>query len=225
MWQDGFVNDADGAALASQPGQVSAGVISGAQTLRALADPLRLRILSVLMQRDHGALPVMSVKEIAADLAEPQTKLYRHIKHLELAGLIKAVSSRVVSGIVEQRYQACQSDLNAGTTLDHRERASAEAEAAAAAVLELYRSQFFTTYRARLAASGASDAAGREADRLRILTMSVVKVPPGTAAQIRERLQQVADDLTEAEAKAEAEGTETVTINVLLGCFGSDAGS
>jgi DNA-binding transcriptional ArsR family regulator len=225
MWQDGFVNDAHGAAAASDPDQGSAGVISGADTLRALADPLRLRILSVLMQRDHGVLPVMSVKEVAADLGEPQTKLYRHIKHLEAAGLIKVVATRVVSGIVEHRYQACQSDLMLGSTLDETQKVSAEAEAATAAVLELYRTRFFAAYRARLAAADASDTAGRESSSPSILCFSVAKVPPAKAAELRERLQGIVDDLTEAEAKAEAEGAETVTVEALLGCFSPDAGS
>jgi DNA-binding transcriptional ArsR family regulator len=217
MWQDGVMNDAD-KAVASDSGQGSARAISDAETLRALADPLRLRILSVLMQRDDGNLPVMSVKELAADLGEPQTKLYRHIKHLESAGLINAVSSRVVSGIVEQRYQACQSDLMLGTTLEEKQKVSADAEAAAAAVLELYRSQFFAAYRSNLASSGAN-AAERESHRKTTLCMSVARVPAAIAAEIRERMQQVVNDLTEAEAKAEADGADTVTVNVLLGYF------
>ena len=221
MWQDGIVNNGDDAA-ASDSGQGSASPVSNAETLRALADPLRLRILSTLMRRDYGDLPVMSVKELATDLGEPQTKLYRHVKHLESAGLIKAVSSRVVSGIVEQRYQACQSDLSLGTGLDERERASAEAEAAAAAVLELYRSQFFAAYRSGLATDGAPGTADHERRSDTILCMTAIRVPRAKAAEIQARLQQLADDMTEAESSAP--GADTVSVNVLLGYFNSDAG-
>jgi DNA-binding transcriptional ArsR family regulator len=222
MWQDGFVNDADETTAASDQEQGSARAALDAEALRALADPLRLRILTVLMMRDHGALPVMSVKELAADLGEPQTKLYRHVKHLEAAGLIKAVASRVVSGIVEHRYQACQDDLRIGTTLDETQKASAEAEAAAAAVLELYRSQFFAAHRSKLAASQASDASEREPYRETLLSVNISRVPHAKAAEVRERLRELVADLSEAESNAEADGADTVRINVLLGYFSSD---
>lgn len=50
--------------------------------------------------------------------------------------------------------------------------------------------------------------------------MTVNKVPAATAAEIRERLQQIVN-LTEAEAQA-ADGADTVTVNVLVGYFSSD---
>ena len=51
--------------------------IDSVQGLRALADPVRLAILVALDTRvPDGALPVMSVKELAQRLGEPQTKLY-----------------------------------------------------------------------------------------------------------------------------------------------------
>jgi DNA-binding transcriptional ArsR family regulator len=204
------VNDPDRAAAPGQADQAPARAIADAETLRALADPLRLRILFTLMQRDDDALPVMSVKEIAASLGEPQTKLYRHVKHLEAAGLIKAVASRVVSGIVEQRYQACQSDLRLGTTPDDEPKPSPEAEAATAAVLEWYRSRFFAARRSGLAASGRAEP---------MLGMNTAKVTPAMATEIQQRLGQVLGDLTTAEADAKANGAETVTVNVLVGYF------
>jgi DNA-binding transcriptional ArsR family regulator len=38
----------------------------------------------------------MSVKELAQHLGEPQTKLYRHVKQLEAAGLIEVAATRMV---------------------------------------------------------------------------------------------------------------------------------
>src|SRR5215469_15004114 len=96
--------------------------VSNVDVLKALADPLRLRLLYALTRRAGGAaLPTMSVKELAAELGEPQTKLYRHVKHLESAGLIRSVSSRLVSGIVEHRYQAWR-DMIIGDDLTDQER-------------------------------------------------------------------------------------------------------
>jgi DNA-binding transcriptional ArsR family regulator len=92
--------------------------IDSVEGLRALADPVRLAILSALDTRvPDGALPVMSVKELAQHLGEPQTKLYRHVKQLEAAGLIEVAATRMVSGIQEQRYRARQRDLRLSAAL------------------------------------------------------------------------------------------------------------
>jgi hypothetical protein len=179
----------------------------------------------------------MTVKELAAELEEPQTKLYRHVKQLEAVGLIQVVASRMVSGITEQRYQACQSDLMLGAGLTETQKASAEAEATVAAALELYRSQFFAAHRAGLIsdspqlspdphrAGPIGDAPLPAADPRRrvILCMSTARVSLTQAVTIRERMQQIIDDIAAAEAEGrEASEEDTVTINVLLGYFSPD---
>lgn len=73
-------------------------IISDIETLRVLTDPLRLHILELLAE-PH------TVKEIAPKLAIGKTKLYYHINLLEKRGIIRVVSTRLVSGIVEKRYQ------------------------------------------------------------------------------------------------------------------------
>jgi DNA-binding transcriptional ArsR family regulator len=69
-------------------------------TLRAVADPLRMRLLMAL---DEGPL---TVKELAARLDVPQTRLYYHVRMLEKFGLLVVASTRMVSGIEERRYAA-----------------------------------------------------------------------------------------------------------------------
>jgi len=83
-------------------------VVNDAEALKALGDPLRLRILHVVMGEPRRT---WSVKEVAAALDQPVTKLYHHVKLLEQAGLIADVETRVVSGIVEHRYQTGQLGL------------------------------------------------------------------------------------------------------------------
>ncbi|WP_327677995.1 helix-turn-helix domain-containing protein [Kitasatospora sp. NBC_00458] len=83
-------------------------LVKEAATLKALADPLRLGILGALNSVGAGPL---TAKEIAAALGEPQTKLYRHIKQLEKAGLIRVAGTRLVSGIVESRYAPGQESV------------------------------------------------------------------------------------------------------------------
>ncbi len=75
-------------------------VIRDLDTLKVMADSLRLQILDTVAER------VCTVKQIAADLNIPPTKLYYHFKQLEEHGLIRVVDTRLVSGIVEKLYQA-----------------------------------------------------------------------------------------------------------------------
>ena len=113
------------AGMEEQPGVREIDSVEG---LRALADPVRLAILAALDTRvPDGALPVMSVKELAQHLGEPQTKLYRHVKQLEAAGLIEVAATRMVSGIQEQRYRARQRDLRLSAALFRRHADETEA--------------------------------------------------------------------------------------------------
>lgn len=79
--------------------------VDDVDTLKALADPLRLEIMRCLMR---DARTAMSVKEIAQNLEQGPTRLYRHIKLLEKVGLIEVESTRIVSGVYEHRYRMAQ---------------------------------------------------------------------------------------------------------------------
>jgi DNA-binding transcriptional ArsR family regulator len=83
-------------------------IVEDVETLKALSDPLRLGILQAMGGPDSRT---WTAKELARELGEPQTKLYRHLKHLEEAGLILVAETRVVSGIVEQRYAPAQRSI------------------------------------------------------------------------------------------------------------------
>jgi DNA-binding transcriptional ArsR family regulator len=68
--------------------------------LKALANPLRVRVLRTLMPQRRSA------KQVAQALGEGVTKLYRHIKILEQHGFVHAVAHSMVSGIAEIQYRA-----------------------------------------------------------------------------------------------------------------------
>ena len=209
----------DGGEATAATGQVevprTTAAASNVDVLKALADPLRLNLLYALT-RDAGAeLPIRSVKELAAELGEPQTKLYRHIKHLESAGLIRAVASRVVSGIVEQRYQASQAEFMVGDSFTDEEKASPEAEAMAAAALELYRRQYFA---ARRRASGP--APGPDPHQQPLLGTVDGRIPVAKAAAIRAQLREIFDEVAASTQRTgEHTGEETVQVNMLVGFF------
>lgn len=74
-------------------------VIDDPEIVRLISDPLRLRLLELLRQQPQ------TVKELAATLDVPRTRLYHHIGLLEEHDLIAVDETRVVSGITEKRYR------------------------------------------------------------------------------------------------------------------------
>jgi DNA-binding transcriptional ArsR family regulator len=205
VWQDVNVDERD-----HEAAPPAARTVATVEMLKAMADPTRIAILTVLMEHPNE-LPVMSVKEIAARLGEPQTKLYRHIKQLEAAGLIKVAATRMVSGILEQRYQATQHDF----VFDHgfmREHAD-ESEAAISAILDGFRLSFMSAFRDRRLAPDAIP----EAERYRRPTLFAThsRMSPAVAEELRARLQGVMDWMHETETD-EPEGVE---IEVLIGFY------
>jgi DNA-binding transcriptional ArsR family regulator len=74
-------------------------VISDLDTLKVVADPLRLQIIELTFDHAH------TVKQIGKKLKLPPSKLYYHINLLEKHGLLAVASTRIVSGIVEKSYQ------------------------------------------------------------------------------------------------------------------------
>jgi DNA-binding transcriptional ArsR family regulator len=203
----------------SQPGAavepVATRAIEDVEGLRAMADPTRLAILTALMEPANGDLPVMSAKELAARLGESQTKLYRHIRQLEGAGLIRVAASRMVSGILEQRYQACQRDLSLGSSF-LREHAD-ESERMLYALMANFRDGFFTAFRDanRVPGSVPPD----QAFRRPTMFAGGAKVSLAKAAELRSRVDEflawLDDNLDE-----EADG---MRVNLLLACY-ADAG-
>lgn len=73
-------------------------VINDLETLKVLADPLRLRIIEAIGDKPH------TVKQVAKMLGLPPNKLYYHVNLLEEHGLIRVVDTRIVSGIIEKIY-------------------------------------------------------------------------------------------------------------------------
>jgi DNA-binding transcriptional ArsR family regulator len=68
--------------------------------VKALAHPLRMRIMTVLEQR--SATP----KHLAAELEVPLENLSYHVRALRDVGLIELEDQRIVRGAVEHRYRA-----------------------------------------------------------------------------------------------------------------------
>jgi DNA-binding transcriptional ArsR family regulator len=86
-------------------------VVSDLELLRIVSDPLRIQILELMREAPR------TVKELAAELELPATRLYYHIGLLESHGLIRVASTRIVSGIVEKRYEVTAARLSVERSL------------------------------------------------------------------------------------------------------------
>jgi DNA-binding transcriptional ArsR family regulator len=78
-------------------------VITDVEQLKAVSDPLRLQLLDAMAD---DVVRGWTAKELAEHLGTRQTKLYHHLGILEERGFIRVAETRVVSGIIEKRYQA-----------------------------------------------------------------------------------------------------------------------
>lgn len=85
-------------------------VLNSFEQVRALTDPLRMRIVEAF-----GEAP-RTTKQVAAMLGFNPTRLYHHVDTLERAGLIRLVETRKKRGTLEKYYRA----IAAGFAVDRR---------------------------------------------------------------------------------------------------------
>jgi DNA-binding transcriptional ArsR family regulator len=187
-WQDVTVTEA--------PLPVRA--VDDVETLKALSDPTRVAILRALMDGSPTRPAVMSVKELAERLGEPQTKLYRHVKQLADRGLIRVAETRIVSGIVEQRYQSGQVSLEFEPGFLGRHAPTDDTTAVFAANLDNFRAEFVDAIRAGQVGFGP-EVSPDESYRRLLLSRGTATVPPAKAAEFRSRLAALVGEVLDAE--------------------------
>src|SRR5437899_3090059 len=73
--------------------------------LRALAHPLRLRIMELFAESPK------TTKQVAELLGEPPTRLYHHVAALERAGLVVLKETRQNRGAIEKWYASVAPQL------------------------------------------------------------------------------------------------------------------
>jgi len=169
--------------------------ISDVETLRALSDPIRLRILESMVAR---ASETWTVKRLAAALGVGPTKLYHHVGVLEERGLIRIAGTRVVSGIIETSYRTAQLSLR----LDRALLAGGLPEPVDAllrTVLDTVRDGIA----ASLAAGIADPDPNADPARRLILARGLTRVLPERAAELHDRMRALIaefDELDDGEA-------------------------
>ena len=73
------------------------------QELRALAHPLRLRLVE-----EFAGGAARTTMQVAAAMGEPPTRLYHHVNALERAGILKLARTRQVRGTTEKYYEVAK---------------------------------------------------------------------------------------------------------------------
>jgi len=76
------------------------------EQMRAIADPLRLRIVDALSQRAFTATG------LGERLGLPANKAHYHVRELEKVGLVRIVETREKGGILEKYYRAVAQTLD-----------------------------------------------------------------------------------------------------------------
>lgn len=148
--------------------------------MRALAHPLRLRILEVFAEMPR------TTKQVADLLGEPPTRLYHHVAALERAGLLRLTETRKNRGTTEKWYEAI-SRMMGSTTVVRSTRAAPRDQAAARravamAILEQSRHEV------------VSSMSRANADRP-LLARLVMVAPPAQLAELRERIMRLLQDV------------------------------
>jgi len=77
------------------------------QELRALAHPLRLRLL------EEFAGSPRTTMQVAATMGEPPTRLYHHVNALERAGILRLARTRQVRGTTEKYFEVARKRFGA----------------------------------------------------------------------------------------------------------------
>jgi DNA-binding transcriptional ArsR family regulator len=85
--------------------------IKDLEQIRLLADPLKLQLLRAFAESEK------TTKQVAAELDESITKLYRHVDALHDAGLLEIVQETPKRGTVERTFRAIAQRFEADRSL------------------------------------------------------------------------------------------------------------
>jgi DNA-binding transcriptional ArsR family regulator len=155
--------------------------------VRAIADPLRMRILDALCEE-------RTTKQVAELLHEKPTRLYHHVDALERAGLVQLTRTRPKRGTIEKYYRSVARVIQARVSTGRGSEASREAiDGLMAAAFETTSAEV-----SRLLERGAGSTLSEEG----ILTFLEVRATRAEIQKLRRRLH-AAIGVAQEEGKAE----------------------
>jgi len=177
-------------------------MVSDAAALKALADPLRLQMLEVLAKDPSRT---WTVKELAARMQQPVTRLYHHMKLLEAAHLVLDAETRIVSGIVEHRYRCAQRSIKLDETMFGTAETRDATIATASGILEQAREDL-EAYLERPDADGDKVTLGR----------ALARLTEDERRDLMSRLERLVDDITDRRKDFDREGLPRSVITVVM---------
>jgi DNA-binding transcriptional ArsR family regulator len=181
-------------------------IIDSVETLKVVADPLRLKILELLRGAPH------TVKQHGAALHTPLKKLYYHVNLLEEHGLIRVASTRVVSGIIEKQYQVTAYRLSVDRALLAPSESGGDSlDAFLSMILDHAKGEIKKSVRAGLIEVAAEKSLQ---ERGLVLGRRWIRMSPARADEFLLRLKEL-----EREFETAQPGEETLLYEILLGLY------
>ncbi len=104
-------------------------IIKDLEHMRLLTDPLKLRLIQAFAEKGR------TTKQVAAELGESVTKLYRHVDALHEAGLLVIEEEKQKRGTIERTFRAVAERFEA----DHSLFADDAGEEGAGAIRDMLR--------------------------------------------------------------------------------------
>ena len=152
------------------------------ETLRTIADPLRMQIFEQLVETP------LTVKELAARLGLSPSRLYYHMNVLEERELVHVVGQNIIGNLVEKVYRAAAGDLDVSPTLLSFETRVGKESITAMAVttLDTTREDLLRSLEAR---AYALEAGAPERRRSIMVTRTLQRITDAQAEIVLERLQ------------------------------------
>jgi DNA-binding transcriptional ArsR family regulator len=155
-------------------------IATDASRLKALAEPLRLRIGLLLIE------DACTVKELAAALGVPPTRLYYHVKILEEHGLIEVAERRMVSGIEERRYRAVEENWVFTSDIT---TSAVEASGVIGSLFDAMRTEVEVVMH-----DHPDEPMGEPDSAVFMVTLTELRLTPEEVVEVQERLRGVIDD-------------------------------
>lgn len=146
--------------------------------IRLLADPLKLQLLQAFAEKAR------TTKDVASDLGESVTKLYRHVDALHDAGLLEIAEEKQKRGTIERTFRAIAERFEA----DHALFVDDEGEDAPDAAREILRAAETEILEALATCRDDSDEQG-------LLMRMRCKASPERIGELRQSLQQWCDSV------------------------------
>ncbi len=187
-------------------------VIKDLETLKVMSDPLRMKILELVLDN------ALTTKQIARAVELPTSRLYYHINLLEEHGLLRVAATRLVSGIVEKYYRAVAQFITVDPALFRSltPEASEALDAALAGFFDNAKADAVRGLQAGLFGLEPTDVEGTKRRSVAHLSRSVAYLTREQAEGIQQQLKALVKDFDRFDRKG---GTGTQRYAIILGFF------